>query len=69
MQESHKEQDSKTIQNIPDFSEVAASLNLDHPILKPSDLEDLASVFDKIRVMYKRRDDNPFVGKVDELAI
>jgi hypothetical protein len=48
-------------------------LNIDHPLLKPADLEELGAVFDKIRAMHARREGgnkNPFKkgSKGDELS-
>lgn len=51
----------------------------DKPQLRPKDLEDLAAVFDRVRILYKKKDvgnapqpkkliaKNP--GKIDELAV
>jgi len=54
-------------------------LGEDKPQLRPKDLEDLAAVFDRVRILYKKKDvanapqpkkliaKNP--GKIDELAV
>ena len=50
-----------------------------NPMLKPKDLEDVADIFDRIRLMYKKKEDSlhpppkkliaKYTGKIDDLAV